>query len=219
MPNRSLRSVLRSAFWGGCVAVALTLSSSSVSADDGAQAFIQAEQAKLSQLLRQPATAARDTQVTRELETMVDYDELARRAFGQPCPPSNPNCTNHWTRLTPQQQTEVRDLLKRLVEKNYKKNLLKTLDYDVTYKGTRDLSGDAKVRTEAKSKVKPRDPAVQVDYVVRKAGGNFRVVDIVTEGSSLTKNYYDQFHKMLTTAGQGYPHVVKKLNEKIAKKS
>ena len=43
-------------------------------------------------------------------------------------------------------------------------------------------------------------------------------VDIVTEGSSLTKNYYDQFHKFLTTPGQGYPHIVKKLNEKIAKK-
>jgi ABC-type transporter MlaC component len=58
---------------------------------------------------------------------------------------------------------------------------------------------------------------VQVDYVVKPEGSAYRVVDIVTEGSSLTKNYYDQFHKMLTTPGQGYPHVVKKLNEKIAK--
>ena len=44
------------------------------------------------------------------------------------------------------------------------------------------------------------------------------MVDIVTEGSSLTKNYYDQFLRMLTTDGQRYPHIVKKLSEKIAKK-
>ncbi len=30
----------------------------------------------------------------------------------------------------------------------------------------------------------------------------------------MTKNYYDQFHRMLTTAGQGYPYLVKKLQDK-----
>jgi phospholipid transport system substrate-binding protein len=126
---------------------------------------------------------------------------------------------NHWAELTDQQKAEVTGLLKQLVEKNYKKNLIKTLDYEVTYKGTKDVAGgDAKIRTEAKSKLKPRDPAVQVDYVVKGASNGYKVVDIVTEGSSLTKNYMDQFHKMLITPGQGYPHVVKKLNEKVAKK-
>lgn len=187
------------------------------SADEGAQKFVQTEHVKLEALLRQPASSGRDAQVTHTLDTMVDYDELSRRAFGQPCPPSHASCVNHWGELTDQQKTEVGGLLKRLVEKNYRKNLIKTLDYEVTYKGQKDQGGDAKIRTEAKSKLKPRDPAVQVDYVVKPEGGAYRVVDIVTEGSSLTKNYYDQFHKMLTTPGQGYPHVVKKLNEKIAK--
>jgi ABC-type transporter MlaC component len=192
----------------------------SASADqgEGAQKFIQTEHVKLEAILRQPATAARDAQVTNTLETMVDYDELARRAFGQPCPHAISSCTNHWGELTDQQKTEVSSLLKQLVEKNYKKNLIKTLDYEVTYKGTKEIGGDSKIRTEAKSKLKPRDPAVQVDYVVKAYGNGFKVVDIVTEGSSLTKNYYDQFHKFLTTPGQGYPHIVKKLNEKIAKK-
>jgi ABC-type transporter MlaC component len=188
------------------------------SADEGAQKFIQSEHVKLETILRQPSTSARDAQVTNILETMVDYDELARRAFGQPCPHAISSCTNHWGELTDQQKGEVSGLLKRLVEKNYKKNLIKTLDYDVSYIGQKDMGGDAKVRTEAKSKLKPRDPAVQVDYVVKPIGNGYKVVDIVTEGSSLTKNYYDQFHKFLTTPGQGYPHIVKKLNEKIAKK-
>ena len=45
---------------------------------------------------------------------MVDYDELARRAFGQPCPAAIPSCTNHWGELTDAQKAEVTDLLKRL---------------------------------------------------------------------------------------------------------
>jgi len=45
-----------------------------------------------------------------------------------------------------------------------------------------------------------------------------RVVDIVTEGSSLTKNYYDQFRKKMDDPNEGYPNIVQKLKDKIAKK-
>ena len=186
-------------------------------ADDGAQGFVEKEHQKLTALLRQPASGARDGQVTKELEAMVDYDELARRAFGQPCPAAVPGCTNHWNELNEAQRAEVKGLLKQLVEKNYRKNLIKTLDYDILFKGSKDQGTDARIRTEAKSKLKPRDPAVQVDYIVQSANGSFHVVDIVTEGSSLTKNYYDQFHKMLTNPAQGYAYVVKKLQDKLAK--
>ncbi|MDB5214490.1 MAG: hypothetical protein JWO86_2417, partial [Myxococcaceae bacterium] len=41
---------------------------------------------------------------------------------------------------------------------------------------------------------------------------------MVTEGSSRAKNYYEQFNRMLTNPDQGYPHVVAKLKENIAKK-
>ena len=91
------------------------------------------------------------------------------------------------------------DLLKQLVRKNYRKNLLKTLDYDITYKGARDQAGDTRVITEAKYKLKPRDPPVRVDYVVKQTTAGYIVVDFVTEGSSLTKNYYDQFRRRWTT--------------------
>ena len=45
----------------------------------------------------------------------------------------------------------------------------------------------------------------------------FKVVDIVTEGSSLTKNYYDQFRKKMHNPDEGYPNIVQKLKDKIAK--
>lgn len=202
------------------IALAVLILPGAALADDtaAAQAFIKREHTAIESLLRQSSSSARDAQITAKLDTFVDYDEVTRRAFGQPCHPSLGKCQNHWGELNAAQKAEVRGLLKQLVEKNYRKNLKKTLDYQITYRGARpSRTGDAKIRTSAKSKKKPRDPAVQVDYMVRKTGGKYQVVDIVTEGSSLTKNYYRQFHKMLIDPNKGYPHVVKKLKKKIQK--
>jgi len=182
----------------------------------GAQSFVEKEHTAIKKLVE--ANAPQE-QVRQAIDGMVDYDELARRTLGNPCPPTVPSCTNHWNELKPEQRAEVTGLLRQLVEKNYRKNLTKTKTYDVSYRGAKEQGENlAKIRTEAKSKEKPRDPAVQVDYVILGQGDRYRVVDIVTEGSSMTKNYYDQFHRMLTTAGQGYPYLVQKLKDKVAAK-
>jgi ABC-type transporter MlaC component len=185
-------------------------------ADDPATTFVRAQHDHLRALLRQAPSPARDTQLTAALAQMVDYDEMARRAFGQPCPAELSGCKVEWATLTDAQKTEVSGLLRRLVEKNYRKNLAKTLDYTVTYDGTTPANGDSAVHTEATSKSNPRDPAVLVDYVVHGTGTALHVVDIVTEGSSLTKSYYDQFHRMLGNPAEGYAYIVRKLNEKLA---
>ncbi|HRG95403.1 MAG TPA: ABC transporter substrate-binding protein [Polyangiaceae bacterium] len=185
-------------------------------AQANAQAFVEQEHGRLTALMKQPANAGREATISSELDRMVDYDELARRTFGLPCPPRVSQCQNHWDALSADQKKEVTELLRKLVERNYKKNLRKTLDYEITYKGSRASGGDTTIRTEAKSKTKPRESPVTVDYIVSSASGAYKVVDIRTEGSSLAKNYYQQFHRMLTTPGQGYPHVTKRLRDKIA---
>jgi phospholipid transport system substrate-binding protein len=181
------------------------------------QGFIQQEHANLDSLLRQPESSSRDARINQALDTFVDYDELTRRAFGEPCHPTLPNCEDLWSQYSDAQKTEVHNLLKQLVQKSYRKNLMKTLDYTVDYHGVHASGNDTKVRTEATNVQKPRDPAVQVDYIVQQTQGGYRVVDIVTEGSSLTKNYYDQFRKMMDDPNKGYPHVVQKLRDKISK--
>ena len=47
---------------------------------------------------------------------------------------------------------------------------------------------------------------------VMNKGGDFRVVDIVTEGSSLTKNYFDQIHRTITD--KGVPALLEKLRDR-----
>ncbi len=207
---------IRSLLSAVSLALACTLSAGGASAADvdKAQQFVEKEHGTLKQLVENNAPS---DEVRRHIDAMVDYDELTRRTLGSPCPPQVPGCTDHKKDLTEAQFAEVRDLLRKLVEKNYHKNLNKTRDYDITYRGGKEVSADlAKIRTEAKNKSKPRDPAVQVDYVIQESGGKYKVIDIVTEGSSMTKNYYDQFHKMLTTPDQGYPYLVEKLKKKIA---
>lgn len=207
---------IRHFFSAALLALSVSTLAAAASADvAGAQTFVEKEHGNLKKLVEINADSGK---VSQAIDGMVDYDELARRTMGLPCPPTVPNCTNHWKDLNGDQQKEVTSLLKKLVEKNYHKNLNKTRDYDISYRGAKEQGENlAKIRTEAKSKAKPRDPAVQVDYVIMGSGANYKVIDIVTEGSSMTKNYYDQFHRMLTTGGQGYPYLVQKLKDKIAK--
>jgi ABC-type transporter MlaC component len=184
---------------------------------DDAQAFIEHEHAKLDRFLHQPATASRDAEIDQALDGFVDFDELTHRAFGEPCPPAMPNCVDLWAKYDERQRAELKDLLSQLVRKSYRKNLMKTVDYEVSYHGARESGGDTRVLTEAKNKLKPREPAVRVDYIVKSTPHGYRVVDIVTEGSFLTKNYYEQFWKKMENPNEGYPNIVQKLREKLAK--
>jgi phospholipid transport system substrate-binding protein len=184
---------------------------------EDAQGFIQREHSQLETVLHKPASTARDNEVNTGLDTFVDYDEMTRRTFGFPCHPSLPNCENLWSQLDDPKKAEVSDLLKQLVRKTYRKNLLKTLDFDIAYKGTRDQSGDTRVITEAQDRNKPHDPPVRVDYIVRQTDKGFVAVDFVTEGSSLVKNYYTQFRTKMDDPKLGYSNLVQKLRDKIAK--
>jgi ABC-type transporter MlaC component len=209
---------IRNAIHSGLLGAAVLTCGAIASGREDALAFIRKEHETLTALLRQPASPSRDAQVDSRLSSLVDYEEFARRAFGEPCPAARPSCTNHWATLTAKQRAEVTPLLKQLIMKTERKNALKTLDYQIDYKGQRDSEAGSMVRMEARSKLSPRDPPLLIDYLVAVRGESLHVVDMVTEGSSRAKNYYDQFNRMLSNPEQGYPHVVAKLKEKIAKK-
>ncbi len=209
-----LRHLARAAFLGLSVITVSLAASADVA---GAQSFVEREHTQIKKLV--DANAAQ-SEITKAIDGMVDYDEIAHRALGSPCPTTIPNCTNHWAELNDVQKKEMTDLFRGLVEKKYRENAQKTRDFDISYRGAKEQAGDlAKVRTEAKDKNKPREPPVQVDYIIKGTASNYKVVDLVTEGSVLSKNYYDQSHKMLTTPGQGYPYLTQKLRDRIAGKA
>jgi ABC-type transporter MlaC component len=187
------------------ITLALTLATTAPALAQTPDDFVKTGHAQLEALLKQPASAQRDAQISATFDQLVDYSELIKRCFKE-----------HWGELDAAKQAEVSDLLKQIVRKNYKKNLNRTLNYNVTYTGVRGTGNEVTVRTQAQSKVNPRDPVVQIDYVVEgPANGPYHVVDIVAENSSTTTNYYRQFHTMLTDPSKGYTTVVQKLKDKI----
>jgi ABC-type transporter MlaC component len=180
---------------------------------DDARTFVRREHDRLRALLLRPDSADRAAQVTRELDGAVDYGELTRRSFGEPCPAERSACIDHWKELTDAQKAEVAGLLRRLVQKICQREIEETRDYDVTYLGVKDQSGDLRVSTEAKSNLRPRDPSTLIDYVVHSKNGQLWMVDWVTEKSSMSKNYYDEFDRKMRDPALGYASIAAKLRQ------
>jgi ABC-type transporter MlaC component len=199
-----------------CAIFALLGLAASARAND-AQSFVQTKRAELERIARQPVSPERDAELSRALREVIDYDALTRRAFGEPCHPSLRGCDDLWATYDADQQREVRDLLEQVVERNYRNELFRTLDFDISYRGQREEGSDMRVVTEARDRSKPREPPVRVDLVLEPMPNGWRVVDIVTEGSSLTRNYYEQFRRIMHEPNEGYRTIVAKLHAKIAK--
>lgn len=171
----------------------------------GAQDFIQARQAKVTDLLKKPASSARDQQIAAVLDGMLDYERLAREALSQ-----------HWSTLDDGQRKEFTELLKKLVQRNYERNIRNIQGYSVEYLGETASDGAVVVvRTRAASKKNRREPPVEIDYRLEQTGDDWRVFDIVTEGSSLVGNYRSQFNRIIRK--DGYNALVKRLQDRLAK--
>jgi ABC-type transporter MlaC component len=211
-PILRISTLLKNTAAAFAVAGTIFFAGATASADDAsALALVQAEQAKIESLLR---AKAGDSATNAVIDSFVDWDEFARRSLGQPCPPAVPQCTNQFAKLTSDQQREMTGLLRQVLEKSYRKTISKTLDYNSAHKPISPSPlGDSRIRSLAKSKLNPRDPEIQVDYLVK----GDKCVDMVTEGASVTKNYYDALNKKLTN--EGYAAAVTMLKNKINSKS
>lgn len=189
----------------GFVLIALT-AAGAASAGDGAQGFIQARQAEVTSLLREPAGTSRDKKISSVLDKMIDFDKLARRSLA-----------SHWDDLSENQRKEFTGILKQLVQRNYERNIKNILNYEVEYLG-QDARGETKesvVHTKATSKTNQREEPIAIDYQLESDESGWRVVDIVTEGSSMVNNYKSQFNRIITK--DGYEALIRRMKSKLAK--
>jgi phospholipid transport system substrate-binding protein len=167
----------------------------------GPEAFVKAKQGELINALKNGDGAAVDKQLEAIFKTMLDYDALARLSLEK-----------HWDGLNDAQRQEFTDVLKRLVQRAYKKNIKKTLNYEVTYKGEGHASKGHMVRTVARNTQKPREQPVSVDYVLHQVGRHWRIFDVVTEGSSMVLNYRNQFNRIIKK--KGFEELLRKMRTK-----
>jgi phospholipid transport system substrate-binding protein len=177
-------------------------------AAESAKDFIKARQDEVITLLQKQKSAGtgRDKKVADVLAKMLDYDHLARQSLA-----------SHWNDLSDPQRNEFTDVLRQLVQRSYERNIKEILDFNVDYLGeeARDAGRTVVVRTRASPKTNKGDEPVTIDYWMDQPDGKWRVVDIVTEDSSLVSNYKSQFHR--TIQKEGYAALIRKMNDRLAK--
>jgi phospholipid transport system substrate-binding protein len=156
-----------------------------------AQRFLQDRNTTVMRLMERPASPSRDTELTRMLGELLDYEELSRRALAR-----------HWDERSPAERAEFVGILKQLVERSYRSNLQRTLRYEVRYETAEARGADVLVQTEARNRQNRRAPAVSIDYLVVQRDGAWRIVDItVDDGMSMVDNYRNQFERILRREG------------------
>lgn len=161
----------------------------------------------------------RDAALRAVTDDVIDYDALTRRALGDPCPAATPTCENLWARLDAQQRAEMTSLVTELVRSRVKRHASAVAGAPVAFLGVHPDPDGAVARVATSISDRRHEPGardVRLDWVLANGGTGWHVVDVVTEGSSLTRNYYTQLRRLMDDPSRGYAFVVERLRQKIA---
>ena len=169
-----------------------------------ATSFIKARYDAVLKLLGEKPSPEREKKIDAELGLLIDYDEMAKAVLGDEAGKRKPDEIARFTAV-----------LKELIQINYKKKIADLQAWSVDYKAEVAQGSDTKVQTEAKDQKDKKAPAVLIDYVVRKKGTAYIVVDIVPEDASYVKTYNKDLMKIVKK--DGWDAMMKKLDDKLAK--
>jgi phospholipid transport system substrate-binding protein len=172
------------------------------SAETSAEAFVKSKQVELVELVKQKGDSGK--RIERIFDDMLDYGALAKASL-----------SGHWDGRSEEERKEFQGILQELVRRAYRKTLDKTARYDVKFEGETKGEDGFLVKTVARSKTKAREEPVEIDYLVRRVDGQWRVHDIVTEGSSLVNNYRQQFSRIIKK--DGFSELVRRMKKKLDK--
>lgn len=167
-------------------ALTLTLTLSLPAFAGAATDTLKAKHSALTDLVGRAKTSDNEQKIDAVFDEVFDYDSLAKATL-----------KDSWDERSPAERAEFSALLKELVRNAYRRNIKKTLGYGVAY--VSELEGEAGkvVHTVATNTHNKREDPVSIDYVLHQVNGTWRVSDIVTEGSSLVRNYRNQFRKVI----------------------
>ncbi|MET0794719.1 MAG: ABC transporter substrate-binding protein [Polyangiaceae bacterium] len=194
--------IRRKAPWFASVAacaLALSLSIPAFAAE--AENFVKGKHTELTELVTKAKSKDDEKKLDAAFDAVFDYDGLAKATL-----------KDSWEQRTPAERAEFTAVLKDLVRNSYRRNIKKTLGYEVDYKGEQDGDAGKVVRTVAHNKSNAREEPVSIDYVVHQVDGKWQIYDIVTEGSSLIRNYRNQFRKVIEK--KGFDELLKRMKAK-----
>lgn len=169
-----------------------------------AEGFVKEKHAQLVALVAKANKPGDDKKVEAAFDEVLDYEKLAQGSLKE-----------FWSERTADERAEFQAVLTKLVRAAYRKNLKRIGGYDVEYKGSSKAEGGELVRTVAKKRGDEREEPLSIDYLVADSNGKPKIVDIVTEGSSLVGNYRNQFRRIIKK--DGFPELIKRMKAKLDK--
>lgn len=169
-----------------------------------AESFVKTKQTELITLLKQSKNPKSDPKIEAVCDQILDYVTMAKDSLGE-----------QWGERTDAERKEFQSLLKQLVQRAYRKNLSKTLNYELSYVGEEKNKDGTLVKTIAKDLSNAREAPVTIDFKVHKADNQLKIRDIVTEGSSLTLSYRNQFARIIKK--KGFDELLRRMKGRLEK--
>ena len=148
--------------------------------------------------LKEPGRAAeRRRQVEHVVRDRVSYEEMAKRALGQP-----------WPELTNIQRKEFVALFVQLLRDTFAGRIDEYTGEQVLYLSEQQEEQFAEVKT----KLTGDKTDTLLDFRLANRFGNWLVYDVVIDGASIVGNYHAQFTSIIRDLT--YPGLVKRMKEK-----
>ena len=156
------------------------------------------------EVLRNPALQgeankeAKEKKIESIADQMFDYIALSKLTLGR-----------SWKQFNKEQQKEFVSLYRSILEKAYMDKILSYTDEKVLFDKEMMLSEN---KAEVQTRIITKSAEIPINYRVYSKDGQWRVYDVIIEGSSLIKNYRTQFREIL--ANNPPEEVLKILREK-----
>lgn len=144
------------------------------------------------------------------LHGTFDIRELCQMSLGR-----------HWDERTETERNDFVQLMTDLLEERailskeqgQKKAKTKNI-YQITYKGDKYLNAEkSRVLTRTSVYVKSEDIRVDLNYKLKKAGGIWKIYDVIVDNASLGDNYKYQFDSIIKKGG--FADLVKRMQNKL----
>jgi phospholipid transport system substrate-binding protein len=120
------------------------------------------------------------------VNSLLDFEGLAKGSLGK-----------HWYNIKENQRKEFSDLLRRLIEKNYLRQIKKSLKHRISYNSEKIKGDKASVQTTVYVSSGKRESSISIEYKMRLHKGKWIVFDIITDEVSLLRNYRSQFNRII----------------------
>lgn len=175
---------------------------------DSATDYIRVRIEKIYDLLAaagsgESAAPTRQPAARRLLDEMFDWNEMAKRSLGP-----------YWNERTAAERAEFVRLFAELFQRTYLSRIELADRERFQYLGETVDGESATVRTIVVTK---KNRQIPVDYLTRRAGGQWRIHDLSVSGTSLVNNYRAQFTTLV--ARSSYQDLIEKLRALVGKPS